>query len=85
MIDLGMNKAKNVIVCGDSTGSIATLLWVDFISDRIKKENNNTKVLGIPDWLYSDFKNIKTGNYDFRQLNNEMLQFAHKEIEFEPN
>lgn len=50
-----MSKAENVIVSGISTGSIATLLWVDYISDWIKKENSKTRVVGIPDWIYSDF------------------------------
>lgn len=50
-----MIKAENVIISGFSTGSISALLWVDFISEWIKKENSKTKVVGIPDWIYSDF------------------------------
>lgn len=56
--NIGLGKASEVIVTGQSAGGLATYTWVDYIADKVKSTSPNAKVFGLPDsGVFLDYEN----------------------------
>ena len=71
--------ADTIVVYGCSAGGLATLTWLETISEMALKANPKVKVMGLVDaGFFVDYPSNRTGNHDYGNKIKSLVNLVNK-------
>ena len=78
---VNLKNLEKLVITGCSAGGLATLYWIQYISDYVHVYNKNIKVYGLPDsGFFVDHINLSTLDHDYLLKQKVLFESVNVEV-----